>query len=227
MSSTMSNNNIQATLESSNKVNYDNIYSKTKFLSEKEKFILRKQFIHIVPSYYNESQKNAFPLLNNQNRKNQIEEYKKLQSEISIIKSKIKELEISKKIKVSKIDSLRLLIRRIGNEDCFLHNSNIINNNNISRERRSASNQKKNNNDYQAASISKNNIIQNSSDCEICEGEDEGSEGRPNYAGNNNSDDKEGFPGKINLDFSFMLNCFSYSKTNLLLTDNKEEHWNL
>ena len=229
MSSTISNNNIQATLESSNKVQYDNIYSNSKILSEKDKFLLRKQFIHIVPSYFNQSQKNNFPLLNNPNRKHQIEEYKKLQSEISSIKSKISELELSKKIKLSKIDSLRLLIRRVANEDCFLHSqsNNLINVNNVSRERRSTSNQTKNNNCYQSKlPNNNNNVLQNTNDCERCEGEEEGSEGRPYGAANNGNDDKDCFIEKCNFDFSFMQRCFSYCKRNLHGIENKDEHWN-
>ena len=51
MSSTILNNNNKTTLESSQKVQYDTIYSNTKILSNKEKYILKKQFIQIIPSY--------------------------------------------------------------------------------------------------------------------------------------------------------------------------------
>ena len=144
MSSNSSNNNIQTSIESSKKEQYDNIYSNTKFFSEKDKYILRKQFLHIIPSYYNQNKNNFIPsILSSQTSKTQIEEYKKLQSEINSIKSKITELEISKRTKISKIESLRFLIRRIANEDCFLYNQQINNNNYISRERKSISNTKK------------------------------------------------------------------------------------
>ena len=227
MSSTISNNNIQAALESSNKVQYDNIYSNSKFLSEKDKYTLRKQFIQIIPSYYNQTQKSTFPLMKNPNKKTQLEEYRKLQSEITSIKSKITELEIAKRTKLSKIESLRLLIRRVANEDCFLHSQWNIINNNISRERRSISNQKKNNNYYQQKLLTNNTIQNNSNDCEMDKGEEEGSEGRAGYPhAINCMDDKDWFINSCNFDFSFMEKCFSYCKSNLLYNEGKEEHWN-
>ena len=242
MSSTISNNKIITNFESSQKVKYDQIYSNTKILSNKEKYTLRKQFIQIIPSYLSQTEKRTFSLLNISNSKNQIEEYKKLQCEINSIKSKITELEISKRTKISKIESLRLLIRRIANDDCFAKSNNKINNNSISRERKTI--QKKGNNCYQQSNNidnSNNNISNNniSEDGESDEGASKGGcdidcypvnnniHSRFNF--NNNNESYDNNDSEINnfnftdFDFSFMDNCFKYCKKNLHLS--KEDLW--
>ena len=240
MSSTISNNNIQTTLESSQKVKFDPIYSNTKILSNKEKYILRKQFIQIIPSYLSQTEKRTFSLLNISNSKNQIEEYKKLQCEINSIKSKITELEISKRTKISKIESLRLLIRRIANDDCFAKSNNNINNNSISRERKS--NQKINNNCYLQSNNNDNtnsNITNNdiSEEGESDEGASKGwcdidyvqpSNNIHNSSNNNNencdnNDSDSNYFRFGDFDFSFMDNCFRYCKKNLHLP--KDDLW--
>ena len=235
MSSNSSNNNIQTSIESLNKEQYDNIYSNTKFFSEKDKYILRKQFLHIIPSYYNQNKNNFIPsILSSQTSKTQIEEYKKLQSEINSIKSKITELEISKRTKISKIESLRFLIRRIANEDCFLYNQQINNNNYISRERKSISNTKKNNNYYQQIKYPNNNnnininnnisITNDDNTIEISE-ENEGSgkvgQAKPNPDGEINWCFEKTENNNC-YSFSFMDKCFSYCKKNLYSFDNFE-----
>ena len=242
MSSTISNNNIKTTLESSQKVIFDPIYSNTKILSNKEKYILRKQFIQIIPSYLSQTEKRTFSLLNISNSKNQIEEYKKLQCEINSIKSKITELEISKRTKISKIESLRLLIRRIANDDCFAKSSNNINNNSISRERKYIQKNnnncylQSNNNDNTNSNISNNNV---SEEGESDEGASKGcwdidyvpaSNNICNSCNNNNNNENSDNNDSDNhyfrfsdFDFSFMHNCFIYCKTNLHLP--KDDLW--
>ena len=239
MSSNSSNNNIQTSIESSNKEQYDNIYSNSKFFSEKDKYILRKQFLHIIPTYYNQNKNNYIPsLINSSNPKTQIEEYKKLQSEINSIKNKITELEISKRTKLSKIESLRLLIRRIANEDCFLYNQQINYNNYISRERKSIPTTKKNNNYYMQTKYPNNNNNNINNNINITNENDS----------NETSEDKEG-SGKVdqaipncdrdicdwyygqeesnncnNFNFVFMDNCFSYCKKHLYSFENSLEN---
>ena len=239
MSSTILNNNNKTTLESSQKVQYDTIYSNTKILSNKEKYILKKQFIQIIPSYLTQTEKITFSLLNISNPKNQIEEYKKLQCEINSIKSRITELELSKKTKISKIQSLRLLIRRIANDDCFIKTKNNINNNSISRERKLSQN--KYNNCYQQRNDNNSNIEISNNNLSEKEENEEGNSDEGCDKGyilynkkiHNSSCNKKEKCEKFdydnnsfiynNLDFSFMDNCFKYCRTNLHLS--KEDFW--
>ena len=242
MSSTISNNKIITNFESSQKVKYDQIYSNTKILSNKEKYTLRKQFIQIIPSYLSQTEKRTFSLLNISNSKNQIEEYKKLQCEINSIKSKITELEISKRTKISKIESLRLLIRRIANDDCFAKSNININNNSISRERKTIQkkdnncNQQSNNIDNSNNNISNNNISENGEsdegaskdgcaiDCYPTNNNIHSSCNSNNNNENcNNNDSEFNNFNFTDFDFSFMDNCFKYCKTNLHLS--KEDLW--
>ena len=236
MSSNSSNNTIQTTLESSNKERYDNIYSNSKIFSEKDKYILRKQFLHIIPTYYNQIKNNYIPsLINCSNPKTQIEEYKKLQSEINSIKSKITELEIAKRTKISKIESLRLLIRRIANEDCFLSNHQINNNNYISRERKSISNTKKNNNYYQQIKSqnnnynTNNNITNENNSNEVSEDKEGSGKGDQAIPAcdrdiNNWCYEKTENNNCNNFNFMFMYNCFSYCKKNLYSYENNTDN---
>lgn len=92
------NNNLS--IETATKQKYDTV---SKTLSEKEKKTLKKQFVHIIPSYLisEKKQSNLFVPFNNQ--KKQIEEYHKLKAEIQTLEDKIKDLEVSKKAKLSKV----------------------------------------------------------------------------------------------------------------------------
>ncbi len=69
-----------------------------------------------IPSILINKDSNIFP---KQTGKSQLEEFQKLSSEIASLESSIKELEVSKSIKIAKVEDLRHIIQRIADEDCF------------------------------------------------------------------------------------------------------------
>ena len=105
--SSQSTNNTQNTqntndtnIETLTKQKYDTL---SQTLSEKEKYTIKKQFVHIIPTYLisEKKQSNFFVPFNNQ--KKQLEEYHKLKAEIQTMEEKVRDLEIAKKTKLSKV----------------------------------------------------------------------------------------------------------------------------
>ena len=77
--------------------------STNSYLSEKEKHILKKQFVQIIPSYLISESKQQTFFTPSKSKKNQLEEYHKLKSEISQMETRIKELEFSNRTKLAKV----------------------------------------------------------------------------------------------------------------------------
>ena len=105
---------------SNNNNNYDNIIFRSKIHkledSKMDSYIFRKQLKYSIPNSF--ISKDSFPISSfvspiKQNLKNQVEEYHKLQSEINSMEEKIKELEISKKVKLTKVIYIIMLDRRL------------------------------------------------------------------------------------------------------------------
>lgn len=80
-------------------------------LSEKDKYLSRKQFIQIIPSCFISEKKQKTYFIPSLKNKSQIEELNKLQSEIAVMEEKIQGLEISKKQKLNKVSIAYITIR--------------------------------------------------------------------------------------------------------------------
>lgn len=105
--SSQSTNNTQNTqntndtnIETLTKQNYDTL---SQTLSEKEKSTIKKQFVHIIPTYLISEKKQSNFFSSGVNQKKQLEEYHKLKAEIQTMEEKVRDLEIAKKTKLSKV----------------------------------------------------------------------------------------------------------------------------
>lgn len=91
--------------------NFDNINFRSKITkledSKMDSYLLRKQINYSIPNSFISKESYTVPTFISplkQNLKSQVEELQKLQSEIFYVEEKIRDLEVSKKMKLTKVN---------------------------------------------------------------------------------------------------------------------------